>query len=157
MNNKKRPLGVLILGLISCFVFGLLFLLLSLVTYFNPNPQQLEIIKDQLQGQTLGVEINAQLIKAASIAQAVISCVFLVAGTGLLLGERWGRNVALYFSFGWAILVCLISVTNPAFMKQMIFQLMFPGCFIIYLTNKKVDGYFSFQGVEENEVLENKE
>ena len=145
MDQRNKPLGVLILGGVSCFGFGLLLFILSITALLTATPEDTRQVSEMFDEKGLSISITHEHFKIASAIQAIVSVVFFVCGRGLLLGKDWARKLIIYFSFGWGALIFITSLLNPSFMKHLIVQMVYPGVLIIYFTNKKVEQYFLAQ------------
>ena len=142
-KEEKRPLGVLFLGSTNLFVFGILFLLISLSACFNITPKDLTAITDTLKQQNIETTITLAQFKAASITQSIISIFFIISGWGLLSKRDRIRKITVYFSFGWTAVIFLVFILHPSYINYLFLQVVYPGILILYLTHKNVIRYFS--------------
>ena len=142
-KEEKRPLGVLILGGINLFIFGILFLLISLSVYFNITPKDLGDITGALKKQNIDVTITLSQFKSASITQAVVSLFFILSGWGLLLRKDWVRKITVYCAIGWTAIIFLVFILHPSYINYLFLQVIYPGILILYFTHKNVIKYFS--------------
>jgi len=148
MKIKKIPRGVLVLGGINLFVFGLLFLLASFFTY-----QELSVGGDSLLSEVEkyipNTEIQPQQLKIVILAQMFIAVIFCVSGGGTLYRKEWARRLTIYFSFFLVVMAFFSVLTAPSLIRQAIFQVIYPGILIFYFTNKEVEKYFIGQKPKE--------
>jgi len=150
-QQKKAPLGVLILGGFNFFILGIVSLIAFGSMYLNLSSAAIQTILEEFRKyfprETLG---EAQL-KTAFILQIAIAAVFTLSGYGLLRGKEWGRRLTLYFAFVMAGLVFLTVLFSAAFAGQAILQVIYPGILIFYFTNKKIQDYFVPPKIEKTE------
>jgi len=142
-KEEKRPLGVLILGGINLFIFGILFLLISLSAYFNITPKDLGDITSTLKKQNIDATITLSQFKSASITQAIVSLFFILSGWGLLLRKDWVRKITVYCAIGWTAIIFLVFILHPSYINYLFLQVIYPGILILYFTHKNVIKYFS--------------
>ncbi len=142
-KEEKRPLGVVFLGSVNLFVFGILFLLVSLSAYFNITPEDLTAVTDTLKQQNIETTITLAQFKAASIIQSAVSVFFIISGWGLLSKKDRIRKITVYFSFGWTAVIFLVFILHPSYIDYLFLQVVYPGILILYLTHKNVIRYFS--------------
>ena len=140
--TTKRPLGVLILGSINCFVLGLIFLLFSISAYFSTTPADFEKVSEVIKSQGIEFDISFEKFKQAALFDSLLFVFFLISGIGLLFRKPWAPKFTVYFSFAWALLVFLVSLAHTAFLRQMLLQIIYPGILIVYFSNKEVVKYF---------------
>ena len=147
--QKKPPLGVLILGRINCFIFGLGFLFISLIVYFNINPQSFAQVTEAFKASGLNLEITQEQFKLAILINAAVCAVFFISGSGILRRREWARKMTIYFSLAVVILTFIATIAQPAFIAQAILQVAYPGVLIFYFTNKEVEKYFRLKHKED--------
>ena len=141
-KKRKRLLGTIILGRLNCFVFGLLFLIISLAVYFRVTPQDFDQVIDAFKASGLPFEISLEQFKLAIALNSSICLIFFISGVGLLLQREWARKLTIYFSLLMVILTFVAVITQPAFIAQAVLQVVYPGILIFYFTNKKVEKHF---------------
>lgn len=147
--EKKTPLGVILLGRLNCFVFGLGFLIISLTVYFNINPQNFEQIAETFRSSGLTFEITQEQLKIAVLINVLVCGIFFISGAGLLLRREWARRMTIYFSLAVVIITFIATIAQPAFIAQALLQVVYPGVLIFYLTNKEVEKYFKAKQKED--------
>jgi len=144
-------LGVRILGMLNFFVFGLLFLLIFLSTYFNTTAVDLSKMAALLKQNGISVILTLSQLKIASIFQSIIATGFIVSGAGLLLKEEWARKWTLIFAFFLVALALIAFAAHPSFIRYLFLQILYPGILIMYFTHKNVVAYFIQQKTKENQ------
>ena len=142
-KDKKRPVGVLLLGGINLFVFGILLFLIFISAYFNITSKDLAAVTDILKRQNIETAVTLAQFKSASIIQSIISIFFIVSGWGILLRKEWARKATVYFSFGWVLTVFLIFISHPSYISYLFLQVVYPGILVLYFTHKSIIEYFS--------------
>ena len=111
----KKPLGVLILGGINFFVFGIASVIFFFFVYQNiPSPTNHTMLEDSSQGIFSSTshrlfedakrffpegDLSQSHFKTAVILQIAIALFFSISGLGLLLRKEKARRLSLYFSF----------------------------------------------------------
>ena len=105
--EKKTPLGVILLGRLNCFVFGLGILIISLTVYFNINPQNFEQIAETFRSSGLTFEITQEQLKLDVIINALVCGIFFISGGGILFHREWARKMTIYFSLAVVIITFL--------------------------------------------------
>lgn len=144
MNEKRNPLGLLILGGINCFILGIPSFIFCLSLHLGFFPAKGQMLFEELKKKYLPeVTISLAQFKIAIILQMIVASIFTISGLGLLLGKEWARKITLYFAFVIVILTLLVVLFNNTLIKQAIIQIIYPGILIFYLTNKKIEHYFS--------------
>lgn len=154
MDKKKKPLGVFILGGLNCFVFGILFLYLSLSTYLKVTVEDFNKIIEIFKNKGILAQITYQQFKTACLIYAFISFIFFLSGSGLLLKKKWARILTIYFAFAALIVTFLSAFSAPSLVKQAFLQVIYPAILIIYFTNRNVEAYFdNNKSLPEKQVL----
>jgi hypothetical protein len=148
MQRNNKPLGVLILGGISCFGLGLFFFILSLAAFFSATPEDTDQLNALIQKKGLDITLTTEHFKMISAFQVATSCMFFIVGRGILLGKYWARNTMIYVSFFWAFVLFAAAIINPSFIQYFIVQMVYPGVLILYFTNKNVERYFVAQKIK---------
>lgn len=142
MKREKRPLGILIFGVINFLVFGVISFGASFFAYLNvsaSNPQSfLELFQKYIPEQALSV---SQLKIIVSI-QMVVALFFAATGLGILQGKEWARKATVYFSFFIVALLFIAALSQPGSIGKVIPQLIYPGALILYFTNKDKEDYY---------------
>jgi len=141
-EKRKTPPGVLILGGLNCFVFGLLFLSISISNYFRITPEEFGKILEIFKTSGLGIQITYQDFKAYNVIPVIISFIFLLSGAGILLKKEWARKLTVYFAFAAIIAIFLTVLMQSFLIRLVIIHAAYLGALIIYFTNKNVEGYF---------------
>ncbi len=136
MDTKKRPIGVIILGICNLALFGIN----PLVTSFIP--QNWGTFNEVLKAKHIDLTLSQPLIKIMTITQIIIACIFIASGIGLLLSKEWGRKIAVYFAFAVCLISLLVALMAPSLTGVAIIQIIYPAILIIYFTNKNVEAYF---------------
>jgi len=136
MQQKKKPVGVIIIGTFNLVVLGIIQLITFLI------PQNWQIIDKLLKENGVNVNLSPSLLKIMIIIQSAVSLIFIICGAGLLLKKEWARKFTVYFAFIIAALLLLSVLLSPASIRQAIFQIIYPGILIIYFTNRNVEDYF---------------
>ena len=145
MEEKKGPLGVLILGSINCYFFGLLLFTASILSYLTTSEEAFYRILPLFENRGLGVGMTYQNFKTANLLQAAVSVIFFLSGFGLLKKREWARKLTIYFSLVWALVYVGASIIYPPSIKYLTLQFLYFGGLIFYFTNKKVEQYFREQ------------
>ncbi|MCK9573622.1 MAG: hypothetical protein M0R20_04400 [Candidatus Omnitrophica bacterium] len=136
MQPKKKPIGVIILGIFNLVVLGVIQLITFLI------PQNWQAIEKMLKDSGINVNLSPALIKIMIVVQSAMSLIFIVCGAGLLLGKEWARKLTVYFAFAIAALVLLSVVLAPSSIQQAMLQIIYPGILIVYFTNKNIENFF---------------
>jgi hypothetical protein len=142
MGEKRHPLGILILGGLNFFVFGLLFLLIFLGSFFRATPQDLEKIAKLFKDNGMEVTMTFEQFRIINITYILASLLFLVSGWGLLRKYEWARKLTVYFSFGVLFFIFITALFNFTLISQLIVYAIYPGMLIVYFTSKKIENYF---------------
>ncbi|MFA5338452.1 MAG: hypothetical protein WC330_08965 [Candidatus Omnitrophota bacterium] len=136
MQPKKKPVGVIILGIFNLVVLGVIQLITFLI------PQNWQTIEKVLKDSGINIHLSPALIKIMIVVQSVMSLIFIVCGIGLLLGKEWSRKLTVYFAFAIATLILLSVLLSPSSIQQAMIQIIYPGILIIYFTNKNIENFF---------------
>jgi hypothetical protein len=142
--KDKIPLGLLVLGAVNAFFFGLLAFVFSLIAYFGSTfefiQKTLELIKEK---NPAFDSVTPEMLKLVFLGQALIALIFLISGAGIVLRKEWARKLTIYFAFFLLLLVFLSALANPSLLTQMLLNVIYPAILIFYFTNRKLDKYFS--------------
>ncbi len=136
MQSKKKPVGVIVLGLFNLVVLGLIQLITFLI------PQNWQMIEKMLKESGINVNLSPSLLKIMIVIQSAVSLIFIVCGAGLLFKKEWARKFTVYFAFIITALVLLSVLLSPASIRQAVLQIIYPGVLIIYFTNRNIEDYF---------------
>jgi len=138
---KKIPTGILVLGGINLFIFGLLFLSVSFFTYQELSARG-DFLLSEIEKYIPNVEIESQQLKVVVLAQMAIALIFCTSGAGIFCRKEWARRLTIYFSFFLVIMALFSVLVAPSLAAQAILQVVYPGILIFYFTNKRVEKYF---------------
>ncbi|MDD4182414.1 MAG: hypothetical protein PHT53_01130 [Candidatus Omnitrophica bacterium] len=136
MQPKKKPVGVIVLGMFNLVVLGMI----QLITFLMP--QNWQMIQKMLKESGINVNLSPSLLKTMIVIQSVVSLVFIICGAGLLFKKEWARKFTVYFAFSIAALVLISVLLSPASIRQAVVQIIYPGILIIYFTNRNIEDYF---------------
>jgi hypothetical protein len=136
MQPKKKPVGIIVLGMFNLVVLGIIQLITFLI------PQNWQMIQKMLKESGINVNLSPSLLKTMIVMQSVVSLIFIICGAGLLLKKEWARKFTVYFAFIIAALVLISVLLSPASIRQAIVQIIYPGILIIYFTNRNIEDYF---------------
>jgi hypothetical protein len=136
MQEKNRPLGIIILGTFNLIILGLFSLLSAL------SPRSWQLVVNAIKEKGIVVSSSSNLFKTAASLQILVSLIFILSGLGLLLGKEWARKTTLYFAFCVVVIALLLAVFAPVFIKEASVQIIYPGILIFYLTKKDIEEYF---------------
>jgi hypothetical protein len=140
---KKLPLGVLILGGVNVFLFGIIPLIISCLALLNLPSSMEKVLESLKESEPLFNNIAPQHLKALLLSQTVIALMFLISGLGLFLRKEWARKMTIYFAFALLILTALSILRVPALAKQTLLNVIYPAILIFYFTNKNIGEYFN--------------
>lgn len=136
MERKRRPLGVIILGIFNLVVLGVFSLLFAIL------PRNWQTVVSVLKEKGIDFNISDSLLKVVVILQTVIAVIFIISGLGLLLSKEWARKLTLYFAFFIVVIVFLSALAVPTLIKQAVLQIIYPGILILYFTRKNIEDHF---------------
>jgi hypothetical protein len=136
MQFKKKPIGVIILGIFNLVILGIIQLVAFLI------PQNWQVIDRMLKQNGADIKLTPSLIKVMIIIQSAVSLFFIICGAGLLFRKEWARKLTVYFAFSIAALMLLSVLLVPSSTPQAMLQIIYPGILIIYFTNKNIEEYF---------------
>jgi hypothetical protein len=143
MEKQAKPRGILILGGLNCFLFGLLFLFMSVSAYLKTTPQDLDKITALLKEKSILVQITYQQFKYAIIVYGCLSFIFFISGLGILFKKEWARKLTVYFAFSIIAMTFFSIIATPTLIQQAILQIIYPAILIVYFTNKRIGEYFT--------------
>ena len=147
-QQKKAPLGVLIIGGFNFFILGALSLIAFGSMYLNTSSSASQTLLDEFARYFPRENLSQAQFKTVLKLQIAISALFLVSGYGLLRKKEWGRRLTLYFAFAMAALALVAVILSSGFATQALLQVIYPGILIFYFTNKRVEEYFLQDAVE---------
>ena len=153
--QKKKPLGILILGGFNFVVLGVLSLGFFFLVYGDPTSSTSKVLLTEISKYIPGQTLTMEQFKSVVLSQIIIAGIFLVSGWGILSRKEWGRRLTLYFSFFMVILAAVSVLFQSSLINSALLQIIYPGMLILYFTNKKIEGYFVPAKNEETEVNEN--
>lgn len=142
MEKEKSPLGLVILGGINFFIFGIAAFFFSLFLYFNLSVQTWETVLNLVKDKNVVLPITYQQFKIALVVQSMIAVVFLITGWGLLKKKEWARKTTIYFSFSMAAAIFFMVLFNPALIKPALGQIIYPSLLFLYFSSKRTGEVF---------------
>ena len=141
-EQKKKPLGLLILGGLNFIVLGVLSLGFFSIVYADPSSEVSKAMLLEFSKHAPDQNLNIDQFKVIILSQIVPAVIFLISGWGILSRKSWGRRLTLYFSFFMAALSVISVLLQPGLINSAILQTVYPGILIIYFTNKNVEKAF---------------
>jgi len=141
-QEKKKPLGILILGGLNFVVLGILSLGFFFLIYKDPSSETSKALLAEFSKYTPEQTITPEQFKAVIFSQIILAGIFLASGWGILNRKEWGRRLTLYFSFSMVILAAVSVLFQSSLINSVLFQIIYPGILILYFTNKDVEKLF---------------
>ena len=143
-QEKKKPLGILILGGLNFVVLGVLSLGSFFLIYKNPTSPTSKALLAEFSKHTSGQTLTPEQFKSVILSQIILAGIFLVSGWGVLSRKEWGRRLTLYFSFFMVILAAVSVLFQSSLINSALLQIIYPGVLILYFTNEDVKKLFVF-------------
>ena len=152
--QKKKPLGILILGGFNFVVLGVLSLGFFFLVYKDPASETSKTLLAEFTKYVPDQTLTQEQFKSVVLSQIILAVIFLVSGWGILSRKEWGRRLTLYFSFFMVILAAVSVLFQSSVINSALLQIIYPGILILYFTNKKIESYFVPTKDGETEVVE---
>jgi len=143
-EQKKKPLGLLILGGLNFIVLGVLSLGFFSIVYADPSSETSKAMLIEFSKYAPDQSLSTEQYKLIILSQIILAVIFLISGWGILKRKDWGRRLTLYFSFFMVTLSVVSVLFQPGLINSAILQTIYPGILIIYFTNKNVEKIFDF-------------
>ena len=140
--EKKKPLGILILGGFNFVVLGVLSLGFFFLVYKDPSSGTGKVLLTEFSKHLPGQVLTPEQFKSVVLSQIILAGIFLVSGWGILNRREWGRRLTLYFSFFMVVLAAVSVLFQSSLINKAILQIIYPGILILYFTNKDVEKLF---------------
>ena len=153
-SQKKKPLGILILGGFNFVVLGVLSLGFFFLVYKDPASETSKTLLAEFTKYVPDQTLTPEQFKSVVLSQIILAVIFLVSGWGILSRKEWGRRLTLYFSFFMVILAAVSVLFQSSVINSALLQIIYPGILILYFTNKKIESYFVPTKDGETEVVE---
>ncbi|MCK4912290.1 MAG: hypothetical protein KAS05_01050 [Candidatus Omnitrophica bacterium] len=141
-EQKKKPLGLLILGGLNFIVLGVLSLGFFSIVYINPSSETAKVLLIEFSKNIPDQALSIEQFKAVILSQIILAGIFLASGWGIFNKKEWGRRLTLYFSFFMVILAAVSVIFQPGTINSALLQVIYPGILIIYFTNKNIEKVF---------------
>lgn len=141
-QEKKKPLGILILGGFNFVVLGILSLGFFFLVYKDPASETGKVLLAEFSKYIPDQTLTPEQFKSIILSQIILAGIFLVSGWGILSRKEWGRRLTLYFSFFMVILAAVSVLFQSSLINSALLQIIYPGILIIYFTNKKIENHF---------------
>jgi len=141
-QEKKKPLGILILGGFNFVVFGVLSLGFFFLVYSDPASETGKALLAEFSKHLPDKTLTLGQFKSVLLSQIILAGIFLASGWGILNRKEWGRRLTLYFSFFMVILAAVSVLFQSSLINSALLQIIYPGVLILYFTNKDVEKLF---------------
>jgi hypothetical protein len=142
MSIEKKPVGIIIFGLLNCFLFGLLSFLV--LVYLKSNPQLFyKMFLESMEAHKVNTAmIQEGVFENISVVSLIFPFFYILSGVGLLRGKEWGRKFTVFYAFGIVAITVVAVLLHRSFLSQAFFQIFYPGILLLYFTNRNVEEFF---------------
>lgn len=144
MEQEQMPKGIVILGRLNFYLFGLFIFLLvvAVFVYLKLIPTGWNNFLKIINESYPGMAISQDRFVIGIIIELIRAVLFMIAGIGVLKIKEWARILTLITGFISAVLIVISVITTPSLIAQGIIQIIYPAILVIYFTNKNVVSCF---------------